>query len=64
MTQYKSQVRINAEQNPFYCPYCLRCSTTQRMQKIGEMRWRCASCGAEHDENKRDGDDPESGVTN
>lgn len=56
MIKYKSVVRLNAEADPTYSPYCLRCSTMARMQKIGEMVWRCTSCGAEHDENKRDKD--------
>lgn len=60
---HKSQVRLNAEADPYYRPYCLRCSTMVRMQKIGEMIWRCTSCGAEHDENKRDADDINSKVT-
>ena len=45
----KSQVRINAEEDPDYCPYCLRCSATVRMKKVEPFYWRCA-CGAEHDE--------------
>lgn len=62
MTNHKSQVRLNAELDPAYCPYCLRCRTMTRMQKIGEMFWRCRGCGAEHDESKRDGDDADSWV--
>lgn len=54
---YKSLIRLNAEADPRYAPYCLRCSSMARMQKIGEMIWRCASCGAEHDENKNDKSD-------
>ena len=49
MTTTKSQVRINAEKDPNYCPYCLRCSTMARMTKVAPMYWRCR-CGAEHDE--------------
>lgn len=45
----KSQVRINAEADPTYCPYCMRCSGLVRMQLVEAMLWRC-SCGAEHDE--------------
>lgn len=63
MIVYKSQVRLNAEADPAYAPYCLRCSTMRRMQKLREMMWRCTECGAEHDENKRDAEDPNSGVT-
>lgn len=60
---YRTQVWLNAKADPAYCPYCLRCSTMARMQKIGDMMWRCTECGAEHDENKRDSEDPSSGVT-
>lgn len=42
-------VRENAEKNPDYAPYCLRCTTFARMQKVEAFYWRCASCGAEHD---------------
>lgn len=63
MMMHKSQVRLNAEADPTYAPYCLRCSTTARMQKHGEMLWVCLCCGAEHDESRRDADDPDSGVT-
>jgi hypothetical protein len=41
------QVEINARKDPNYCPYCLRCSGLVRMQKIGELHWKC-TCGAEH----------------
>jgi hypothetical protein len=44
-----SQVRMNAEKDPSYCPYCMRCPGLVRMKKIAEFFWRCV-CGAEHDE--------------
>lgn len=47
----KSQIHINAEANPYYCPYCLRCPELVRMKKVEPFYWRC-DCGAEHDERK------------
>lgn len=44
-----SIVRQNAEKDPTYCPYCMRCKGLIRMKKIEHMYWRCF-CGAEHDE--------------
>lgn len=49
-TTAKSQVRVNAEKDPTYCPYCMRCSGLIRMQKVEDFYWRCAVCRAEHDE--------------
>lgn len=46
----RSQVRENAEKNLFYRPYCLRCPTFTRMKIVERFLWRCASCGAVHDE--------------
>lgn len=46
----KSQVRRNAELDPTYNPYCMRCSGLIRMQRVERFYWRCAVCGAEHDE--------------
>jgi len=45
-----SIIRENVTANPWYCPYCCGCKTMDRMTKISHMQWRCASCGAEHDE--------------
>lgn len=45
----KSSVRWNAERDPNYCPYCLRCRGLVRMVKVEAFYWRC-NCGAEHDE--------------
>ncbi len=50
MTDAKSQVRLNAERDPSYCPYCLHCRSMARMQLVEPFHWRCAECGAEHDE--------------
>ncbi len=44
-----SVVRMNAEADPNYRPYCLRCVGLVRMRKIEPLYWRC-DCGAEHDE--------------
>jgi hypothetical protein len=46
----KSLIRQNAEARPDYCPYCLRCRAWVRMKKVEAFFWRCARCGAEHDE--------------
>lgn len=45
----KSQIRINAEKDELYLPYCLRCPGNVRMMKIVPFFWRCR-CGAEQDE--------------
>jgi hypothetical protein len=45
----KSQVRLNAEKDPNYLPYCMRCPRLVRMRKVAPFYWRC-ECGAEHDE--------------
>lgn len=46
-----SVVRENAERDPKYRPYCLRCDDLMpRMEIIEPFFWRCARCGAEHDE--------------
>jgi hypothetical protein len=47
----KSQVRFNAERDPSYCPYCMRCTGLVRMRKVEDFYWRCG-CGAEHDERR------------
>lgn len=39
----------NAVKNPTYGPYCLRCSTMERMQKIEFLFWRCRHCQAVQD---------------
>jgi hypothetical protein len=42
----KSIVRRNAEEDPSYCPYCMRCQGLVRMKKTDvPFLWRC-SCGA------------------
>lgn len=43
-------VRENAENDPDYCPYCLRCRGLVRMIKVANLWWRCSTCGAEHKE--------------
>lgn len=45
----KSIMRQNAEKDPAYCPYCLRCSGLVRMVKVETFLWKC-KCGAVHDE--------------
>ena len=45
----KSQVRHNAEKDPSYCPYCMRCAGLVRMVKVQPFLWGCL-CGAVHDE--------------
>lgn len=49
-TVAKSTMRINAEADPGYAPYCLRCTAWPRMQAVERFYWRCRNCGAEHDE--------------
>jgi hypothetical protein len=44
-----SAVRLNAEKDPNYCPYCMRCKGLVRMKKQAHMLWNC-KCGAVHDE--------------
>lgn len=46
----KSLVRINAEQDPAYSPYCMRCPGLVRMAHIEPYYWRCSRCKSEHDE--------------
>lgn len=53
-----SIIRQNAENNPSYAPYCLRCSTWERMEKIEPFFWRCRHCGAQHDERRPTDPDP------
>lgn len=50
--QPKSQVRINAEKDKSYCPYCLRCQRLVRMAKLADFLWQC-KCGAIHDEREK-----------
>jgi hypothetical protein len=47
-----SIVRSNAEKDPTYCPYCMRCSGLVRMKKIEHLYWECVQkgCTAVHDE--------------
>lgn len=45
----KSTMRLNAEKDPDYCPYCLLCSGLVRMKKVEDFYWKC-HCGAKHDE--------------
>jgi NTP pyrophosphatase (non-canonical NTP hydrolase) len=49
-TPAKSIMRENAEKDPAYRPYCLRCPGIGRMSKVENFYWRCHVCGAEHDE--------------
>lgn len=35
----------NAEKDPTYAPYCLRCKGLVRMRVVERHRWRCG-CGA------------------
>lgn len=50
----KSIIRLNAESNPGYRPYCGPCPGLVRMDKIAPFFWRCTRCGAEHDERMPD----------
>lgn len=44
-----TKVRLNAEADPTYCPWCLRCKGLVRMNKVEPFLWSC-DCGAKHDE--------------
>lgn len=46
----KSQIRINAEKDPSYNPYCGPCPSLVRMAKVRPFYWQCRQCGAVHDE--------------
>jgi len=45
---FRNLVRRNAERDPTYSPYCLRCTSMARMTRAEPFLWRCA-CGAVHD---------------
>lgn len=45
----KSQVVTNYEQDPTYCPYCLRCTGLQRMVLVAPYHWKCPKCPAQGD---------------
>ena len=45
-----SIIRRNATEDASYCPYCMRCRGLVRMRVVEKFYWRCAKCGAEHDE--------------
>ena len=47
----KSLIRRNAEKDPDYAPYCLRCSRGSRMRQLERFLWWCP-CGARHDERR------------
>jgi hypothetical protein len=49
----KSIVRMNAEKDPNYRPYCMRCSGLVRMRIVEDFFWKCG-CGAIHDERGAD----------
>ena len=42
-------MRKIAENDPNYCPYCMRCRGLVRMKKVEDFFWKC-DCGAIHDE--------------
>lgn len=46
----KSLMRINAEKDSAYRPYCLRCRNLVRMRIVEPFLWKCDQCGAVHDE--------------
>lgn len=47
-----TQVRFNALRDPNYAPFCLCCSSMERMAKQAPFYWKCRHCGAEHDERR------------
>lgn len=55
----REQVVVNAEKDPNYSPYCLRCSTMRRMRKLAHLYWTCAdNCGAIADYREYDSNRP------
>jgi hypothetical protein len=52
-TWYQSQIGENAEKDPQYRPYCLRCPSLVRMVIVGRFLWRCGHCGAVHEEREK-----------
>lgn len=52
-SQLKSIMRLNAEKDATYRPYCLRCPGLVRMTIVDRFLWACA-CGAVHDERTED----------
>lgn len=46
----KSVMRMNAEADPTYRPYCMRCPRLTRMRVLERFVWGCDTCGATHDE--------------
>ena len=48
----KSIIRVNAERDPRYSPYCGRCRGLTRMVKIAPFYWKCDRCPAIHDERR------------
>lgn len=48
-TNKEKKVRKIAENDPNYCPYCMRCRGLVRMKKVEDFFWKC-DCGAIHDE--------------
>lgn len=55
----KSTIRLNAEKDESYRPYCMRCPGLVRMTKVAPFYWT-HSCGAIHDE--REGSDEVAAV--
>jgi hypothetical protein len=50
----KSLIRLNAEADPAYRPYCLRCPGLVRMVISAPLLWVCEKCLAVHDERTDD----------
>ncbi len=34
----------NVKKDKNYAPYCLRCTTMDRMKKVEELYWKCLHC--------------------
>lgn len=41
----KGVILRNAEKDPGYAPYCMRCQGLVRMRRVEQHYWRCV-CGA------------------
>lgn len=58
----KSQIRVNAEADPAYAPYCMNPihSSNVRMELVEPFLWQC-KCGTEHDERTTPPTEPKQG---
>ncbi len=48
---------LNVEKDPYYTPYCMRCTGLVRMRIVERHYWRCR-CGAQCDYRPEEGSCP------